>query len=124
VVVLNSLTDRHPQCDGKVTLCCKQELHSLGVSGVLKRKNQEDSNLATVQNMYWFPYSQTVMTQRTFRTIELRRAGTPPLTFHVHSLGISGTCSSSFGKSCKRSLGSGCLRADAAKHAGLPDDHQ
>jgi hypothetical protein len=46
-------SDRHPQCDGEVSLRCQQELHTQGFPGVPTGKNPEDSSQVTVEAMQW-----------------------------------------------------------------------
>jgi hypothetical protein len=46
-------SDRHPQCDGEVPLCCQKELQTQGVLGVSMVKNPEDLNLVSVEAMQW-----------------------------------------------------------------------
>jgi hypothetical protein len=46
-------SDRHPQCDGEVTLRCQQELHTQGLLGDTTSKNPEGTNVVSVETMQW-----------------------------------------------------------------------
>jgi hypothetical protein len=45
--------DRHPQCDGEVSLRCQQELHKQRNLGVPTGTDPKDINLASVGAMQW-----------------------------------------------------------------------
>jgi hypothetical protein len=44
--------------------------------------------------------------------------------YHIRALTASGTSSVALADRVRGNLGSGCLQADVAKHAGLPDNQQ
>jgi hypothetical protein len=95
-------SDRHPQCDGEVSLCCQQKLYTQGLLGITTNKNAEDSNAVwSAVAMHWFLLYVSVGHDRCYWE-HLAQHGAPTRVYHIRTLTASGTSSSSFGRSCER----------------------
>jgi hypothetical protein len=82
---------RHPQCDGEMSLRCQEEPHTQGCSGVPTGKNPEDSSQASVEVMQWVLLYLSFGHDRTPRTARLKCAGAPSRMYHFRALTASGT---------------------------------
>jgi hypothetical protein len=120
-------SDRHPQCDGEVSLRCQQELHTQGVVGVPTGKYSEDSNLAGVEAMQWIFLCLSIAYDRRFCDQLSQHGQKVPEHHHACTTLVLwlpvAQLPVAMADPVRGNLGSGCLQTHVIKRAGLPNIH-
>jgi hypothetical protein len=128
----------HPFTDAGAVADSLTGIHSAMCLFVVNRtcihKGLQVSPQVNIQRMQvrraWRPCSGSSSTYpsrmlvRTSRTARLKCFGAPSRTHRIRAQTASGTSSSSVANHVRGNVGSGCLEADVAKHAGLPNNYQ
>jgi hypothetical protein len=84
------MSDRHAQCDGEVSVHCRQELHTQAYLGVPTGKNPDNLNLACVEAMWWAHQSVIGFVDDVLLSMD-KYAGAP-LCIHITLSSITQNC--------------------------------